>query len=54
MRQLQMFETVAERTWRENPFSTPYRDGVFVDRLAPIGAVRDLYEPEHECERSNN
>ena len=54
MRQLQTFESVAERTWREDPLSTPYRDGVFVGRLVPFGAMRDLYEPEHECEGSNN
>jgi hypothetical protein len=33
---------------------TPYRDGAFVGRLPPFGAVRDLYDPEQECEGSNN
>jgi hypothetical protein len=30
----------------------PHRDGVFVGRLTPFGAVRDLDKPEYECEGS--
>jgi hypothetical protein len=33
---------------------TPYRDGVFVEWLTPLGAVRDFYHPEREREGSNN
>ena len=45
-------ESVAEVG--ENPLLTPYGDGVFVGRLPPCGAVRDLYDQEQECEGSNN
>ena len=46
------FESVAEGAW--NPLLTPYRDGVFVGWLTPLGAVRDFYDPVREREGSNN
>jgi len=49
-----MFESVVEGAWQENPLLTPYSDRAFAGRLTPLGAMRDLYEPEHECEGSNN